>query len=163
MAKVDITANLVRERLNYDQETGVFTWRTSPHPSKVGKVAGGLDAHGYLQLNLYGKVVKVHRLAWLYVYGDWPDGHIDHINGIRTDNRLCNIRVVTNAINCQNKVAPLPSNKSGFLGVSWNRGAWRASIQLNGKSIHIGRFSSPSAAHDAYIKTKRLIHEGCSL
>ena len=164
MAKIDITAELIRERLNYDADTGVFTWRTSPRvPSKVGRVAGSHDFHGYLQLNIGGNVLKVHRLVWLHVYGEWPRGHIDHINGVKDDNRLSNLRVVTNAINCQNKRAPLPSNKSGFLGVSWQAGAWRAKIQLNGKQHHLGRFRTPEEAHCAYLTAKRRLHEGCSI
>ena len=68
MAKIDITAELIRERLNYDADTGVFTWRTSPRvPSKVGRVAGSHDFNGYLQLNIGGNVLKVYPLIWLYV------------------------------------------------------------------------------------------------
>lgn len=162
MAKTNITAELIRERLNYDIETGVFTWRTSPRtPCKVGRVAGSRDVHGYLQLNIGGSVLKVHRLAWLYVNGEWPAGDIDHINGVRSDNRMCNLRVVTNAINCQNKRDPLPANKAGFLGVSPNNGLWRAKIQLNRKQHHLGYFKTPEEAHEAYLEAKRRLHEGC--
>lgn len=165
MAKQNITAELIRERLNYDRETGIFTWRTAPKKSKakIGAAAGSHDVAGYLQLNIGGNVLKVHRLAWLHVHGEWPAGDIDHINGVRDDNRLCNLRVVTNAINCQNKRAPLPANKSGFLGVSWNAGAWRASVQLNGRQHHVGRFKSPEEAHQAYLEAKRRLHEGCAI
>lgn len=164
MAKIDITAELIRERLNYDADTGVFTWRTSSRvPSKVGRVAGSHDVRGYLQLRIGGNVLKLHRLVWLHVYGEWPRGQIDHINGVRDDNRLSNLRVVTHAINCQNKRAPLPSNKSGFLGVSWHAGAWRATIVLNGKQYHLGRFKTPEEAHYAYLTAKRRLHEGCSI
>lgn len=165
MAKANVTAETIRERLNYNANTGVLTWRSAPKKcrAKVGGVAGSHDVSGYIQVNIGGNVLKAHRVAWLLAHGEWPSGQIDHINGVRDDNRLCNLRVVTNAINCQNKRAPLPSNKSGFLGVSWNNGAWRAAVQLNGKQHHVGRFKSPEEAHQAYLVAKRKLHEGCAI
>jgi hypothetical protein len=151
---------------SYSHDSGVLTWNDVPRlgPKRpAGRVAGSLDAHGYIQIGVFKKTFKAHRLVWFYVTGEMPRQQIDHINGIRTDNRFCNLRVVTNAINSQNKRSPLPSNKSGFLGVSWNRGAWRATIQVNHKQINIGRYADPSEAHVAYLNAKRIYHDGCTI
>lgn len=140
MAKTDITAELIRERLNYDKDTGIFTWRTfQRHPSKVGKVAGGKDAHGYLQLNIGGSVLKVHRLAWFYVHGEWPSSQLDHINHDRSDNRIENLRLVDNRSNHKNR--PLQKNNStGMPGVWFDkkRKLYSAYITVDGKRVSLG-------------------------
>lgn len=154
-----------RERIGYDQDTGEF--RLLKHlrcPSAVGRRTRALDASGYVQINLkpYGPI-KGHRLAWLIHYGEWPKGHIDHINGIRDDNRICNLRVVTNKINCQNKRKPLPSNKVGMLGVTKQGRRYVANVMLNRKQHYLGSFDSPEAAHAAYLDGKRKLHDGCTM
>lgn len=154
-----------KERIGYNPDTGQFTLLKHKRcPSIAGRKTGCHDASGYVQINMvpYGPV-KGHRLAWLLHYGEWPNGHIDHINGIKDDNRIVNLRTVSNAINCQNKRHPLPSNKTGWLGVSYSKGAYVASIQNNGKKRHLGRFPTPELAHAAYVGAKRLLHEGCTL
>lgn len=80
-------------------------------------------------------------MAWLYIYGEFPDGEIDHINGNKADNRICNLRCVDHFTNMKNY--PLPrNNKSGIIGVSWYKALskWEAKIQHDGKSIHLGYF-----------------------
>lgn len=168
MASQNSTTKIGHEELlqwlKFDPDTGVFAWAKSGRGSvKAGSPAGGIDVSGYVQLRLLGRIYKGHRLAWFYVYRQWPNGDIDHINGVRNDNRIANLRVVTNAINCQNKRSPLPGNKTGFLGVHVARGKYRAAIMLNNKQHHLGRFDTPEAAHKAYVEAKRKIHKGCAI
>lgn len=88
---------------------------------------------------------------------------LDHINGNRADNRIANLREVPNAVNCQNKRAPLPKNKTGFLGVTRDAHGFRAAVMLNRRQHHLGRFDTAEAAHAAYVEAKRRLHEGCTL
>lgn len=143
-----ISAEELRELLDYDLDTGIFTRkaRTSTRVN-VGDLAGHPDKDGYLRLSLNGKRYKSHRLAWLYVHGEWPEGEIDHINGIRTDNRASNLRVVSRSENMKNTALPV-TNTSGFLGVTWlkDRKKWLAQIMVNGKCKNLGRFSDLNKA-----------------
>ena len=162
-SKTWLTVEEVRRRLSYDPITGALTRKVARNSNLIGKETKSIDASGYIQVNIGGTICKGHRLAWFIYYGKWPDGHIDHVNGIRNDNSISNLREVTNAINCQNKRSPLPSNKLGVLGVSYNKGAYRAAVMLNRKQHHLGRFSTVEEASAAYVAAKRLIHAGCTL
>lgn len=161
MANTDLTAELLRALLHYDPETGIFTWLL-PKSSKIkpGDRAGGKDIQsGYRSIWVVGKGRAEHRLAWLYVYGEWPKGDIDHINGISDDNRIANLRDASTSQNCQNQRKARISNSSGLLGVKKFRpGQWQSSIGVNGKYIHLGTFNSPESAHLAYIEAKRKYH-----
>jgi hypothetical protein len=162
-----ITADFVRERLNYSPDTGVFTWKRLRNSHRIGEEAKSLDVSGYVQINICGTVCKGHRLAWLCYYGEWPDGHIDHINGVRTDNRIENLRCVSGTVNTQNKRLGSCKNKTGFLGVHMSRGdpqkCFRAKIMVGGKQIHLGGYPTPEEAHKAYVIAKRKYHEGCTI
>jgi hypothetical protein len=163
MTKSELTQQTLRTFLDYDKETGVFTWRVQRGRStQVGTVAGYL-VKGYVKIKLFGKIYFAHRLAWLYVNGVWPDDQIDHINCVRDDNRFCNLREATGSLNLQNQRRPNNDNSSGYLGVARNRGKWRARIGLNGTNINLGIFTTPEAAHEAYVSAKRELHEGCTL
>lgn len=167
MAKADLTAQLLRELLHYDQETGVFTRivRTS-NRINVGAVAGTRRPDGYLKISLLDSAFLAHRLAWLYVTGDWPKWQIDHINGVRSDNRWANLRDVPPYVNQGNqRVAHAKNKSSGLLGVTWNarKNKWAAQISATGKQIHIGLFDRPEDAHAAYLDAKRRLHEGCTI
>ena len=154
------------DRLNYDTETGVFTWVASQsNRVKVGMVAGCDDGHGYFVIRYNGKPYRAHHIAWFLTYGVWPDGDIDHINGNRSDNRIANLRDVSHSVNLQNQRKPQSKNSSGFLGVSRNKaeGKWKATIQTNGKQKHLGYFDDPTIAHNAYLTAKRNMHEGCTI
>jgi hypothetical protein len=142
----------VLEMLEYDPTTGVFRWRRKPNRNVVaGSVAGSVDAYGYLQTRLDKKPLKLHRLAWFYVHGEWPAGQIDHANGIRDDNRLENLRVATGSQNRCNRRAGRP-NKSGFHGVFFHRktGKWQARVTLQRKHYSFGYHSTPEAASAVY-------------
>lgn len=153
----------VIKALRYDPITGEFkrTSIVSRHGAKVGTIS----LKGYLRIKIKERYYMAHRLAWLISFGDWPQGQIDHINCIKLDNRLSNLRCVTNAVNAQNRLTPTANNKSSaLLGVSKaERGRWRAVIQVSGKKHRLGRFATPELAHAAYIAAKRQLHEGNTL
>ena len=164
MSKPDITAEQLREILDYSAETGVFIWRIRPSKSvKAGNIAGNINKFGYSTLGIWGKIYKAHRLAWLYIRGTWPVGLIDHINGIKADNRFENLRDVGAEGNSQNIRKPNRRNKSGFMGVIWYQNKWRASMSVNGKSKWLGDYSTPEEAHQAYLNAKRIFHVACTI
>ena len=105
----------------------------------------------------------IHRIAWLYVYGCWPNNHIDHINGNPDDNSIENLRDVSRKVNLQNMRKATKSSKTGILGVSESAGRFRASIRIDGKAKYLGSFDDAKTAHAAYIDAKRKYHEGCTL
>jgi len=146
-----ITADRVREVLRYDANTGVFTWLVSVGCVKVGDIAGSGDGDGYVAIMIDGRHYKAHRLAWLYVTGELPSLQIDHANGTRDDNRWANLREATQSQNLANS-SRRSDNTSGFKGVGQRRGRWRAQIRKDGRRIHLGTFSTPEAAHAAYLK-----------
>ena len=143
IARPELTAEYLRSILNYDPVSGIFTRkvRTSPRV-KVGDIAGYSNGNGYLQISVQSRLYLAHRLAWLYMYGEWPEDQLDHVNRVRTDNRISNLREVTNKQNHQNK-SKRSNNTSGYPGIYWNkqRSKWQAQIKHNQKSIHLGYFS----------------------
>jgi hypothetical protein len=162
----ELDATIVREYFDYDASTGVLTWRIQVGRSKVGAATGCLGKRGYLEVGFRGRLWKAHRLAWLHHYGHWPTMTIDHINGIKTDNRISNLRDVDARTNQQNKrVAHSNNRSSGLLGVSWSEQTkkWVASIKVSRKTRNLGHFSTAEAAHAAYVAAKRLLHAGCTL
>lgn len=155
----DLTVERLRELLDYDPDTGLFTWRVRTRNSvKFGDVAGCFSSTGYWQIQIDGRKHRAHRLAWLYVTGEWPTSDLDHINGIRDDNRIANLRAATRSENGQNQREPQSHNKVGYLGVHSHQGKFRAIIILDGKKKHIGCFPTPEAAHAAYLEAKRRLH-----
>ena len=139
----ELTAEYLRSVLDYDPATGIFTRKVSTARSvKVGDIAGSPTGLGYLLISVRSRLHLAHRLAWLYVYGSWPKDQIDHINRIRTDNRIANLREVSHKQNNQNRSKP-SNNTSGHPGVSWYKpyNKWRAQITHNYKHIHLGYFS----------------------
>ena len=159
-----ITQIELQEQLYYDSISGVFTWVVSKGKVKVGDIAGSIT-HKYIQIKLNYINYRAHRLAWLYVHGSLPKNGLDHINGIRDDNRMSNLREATNAENNQNKTKPQSNSTTGFLGVDRHKQSrkWRASIRINGKTKHIGYFNTAEEASSAYIAEKRLLHIFCTI
>ena len=144
-----LTREFVSEILEYDPETGHFWWK-----DRSGKRSGLADSmcqHGYMRVKINGKTYKQHRLAWFLIHNEWPE-MIDHINRIKTDNRMENLRAANNHENQMNRDVPCAHNQSGFLGVNFNgqAGRYAARIQVGGKRIHIGYFDSPEMASAAY-------------
>jgi HNH endonuclease/AP2 domain len=158
-----ISAEELREVLHYDPSTGVFSWKTCGRKSWVGKTVGSWDLYGYKTVRLAGRSYKLHRLAWLYVTGEWPDGDIDHINGVRHDNRMSNLRAVCRQTNLQNMREPKNNRSTGVLGVYPQKKKFCAKISIDNKSVHLGTFDTVAAAHEAYINAKRKMHDGCAI
>lgn len=147
-----ITADELRRLLNYDPKTGVFTNRTFRGLRALeGAEAGNITSNGYIDVTIRKRKYKAHRLAWLYVYGEWPENNIDHINRIKTDNRISNLRDVTQAENGRNK-STHKNNTSGVTGVDYHKGQWRARIRVNRKSLHLGYYATMA---DAVASRKR--------
>ena len=150
--------------LDYNQETGQFIWKVSTCKANAGSVAGYINSNGYMIVGLLGEKYRLHRLAWLLTHGQWPDGTIDHINCNRTDNRLCNLRNVSQSVNVQNMRSPTAANTSGFLGVYWSarRGGFMAAVKLGNKGKRRGPYKTAERAYVAYVDLKRMHHEGCT-
>lgn len=123
-----ITQSELKELLHYDPETGVFTWLISVSNVKTGAIARDYS-HGYLRVSIKGKRYYGHRLAWLYMTGEWPKHQIDHINHVRCDNRFKNLRCATNSENHKN-TPRRKDNKTGITGVSWEKAHKRWVVQI---------------------------------
>lgn len=144
--------------LNYNPETGILTWRRSPGPrSPEDSVAGSLNGDGYLTIQFSNKSYQAHRIAWYLHYKTDPgELEIDHDNGIKTDNRISNLRPATHQQNSFNSTKS-STNTSGIKGISWDSksASWRARVMINSKSVHVGRFHTIEQAQKA-IEFKRL-------
>jgi len=151
-----ITQSQLKELLSYDPETGVFFWLVGR--KMAGKIAGCFNADGYLQIGVNGKIYLAHRLAWLFVNGAFPSA-LDHINGTKTDNRICNLRECTAAEN-QRNVGISKANTSGFKGVYWHKDKkkWYARIGVNSRLKNLGNFATPELASAAYQAKAREVH-----
>ena len=104
MNQNSLSQKYLREALHYDPDTGIFTWKVATASCvKVGAEAGCVKNDGYRAIGMGGKSYKAHRLAWLYVHGEWPKEQIDHINHIRTDNRMENLRPASGGENAKTK------------------------------------------------------------
>jgi len=145
-----ISVDTLKSRLKYDEDTGIFTFIKSAGSRKKGDIAGSINQNGYVNIKINKKFYKAHRLAWLYVYGEMPDGDVDHLNHIRTDNRISNLRVVDSKTNMRNQKLN-SENKSGEAGVYWHKAQklWHSYITVNYKRIHLGAFVEFHRAVDA--------------
>ena len=137
--------------LTYDAESGLFYWNKETSKRLIkGSVAGTVDG-GYVMIGIDRKQYRAHRLAWLYVYGEIPKEQVDHINCIKTDNRIENLRLASHGQNCSNREKQ-SNNTSGYKGVCFikSKEKWRARIGYNGKKIYIGLFNTAKEASYAY-------------
>lgn len=162
----DLSPERVRELFDYDPLTGLLKWKQAAGRwgrIKAGSTAGGVSTGGYLQVRVDGKSRMVHRMAWIHANGAIETEMIDHINGDRTDNRLCNLRQATRAINTQNIKRANSLSRHGRLGITPNHKAWKALISINGKQRYLGTFKTADEAQAAYLAAKRQLHEGCTL
>ncbi len=160
-----ITPQRLRNLLSYDATTGQFTWLVQRSIRvKIGCAAGNLNrGDGYWYIQVDYRSYPAHRLAWLYVHGEWPKEHIDHIDGDRINNRLNNLRDVSRSVNLQNRKRASVHNKTGYLGVSPFKTKFMANIRLAGKRTYLGLFATPEIAYAAYLEAKRTIHLGNTL
>ncbi|SDC67314.1 AP2 domain-containing protein [Massilia sp. PDC64] len=147
-----IPVERLRELLGYDPESGVLTWRVSrpKYGCAVGQRAGWIEPKGYVHVSIDQVKLKGHRVAWALHYGAWPAGNLDHVNGVRSDNRIANLRIADQHQNIANSPIRV-NNKCGVKGVVRTEdGKWQAQITVRGKRHHLGRFKTKEAAGQAY-------------
>lgn len=150
-----ITQDRLKELVHYNQLTGEFKWIVKGRLPKIGYK----NSKGYIQIRLDDVLYMAHRLAWLYVHGEFPTNQIDHINRIKDDNRIANLRIVTNAENHQNMPVRKDS-KTGFEGVSFSsrEKRWRAYITANKKRYELGLFKDINDAIRVRGEAKLRLH-----
>lgn len=159
-----LTAERLRELVNYDPSTGIFTRRiVVGKTGKVGDVIGHIRPNGRLEVSVEGVIYLAHRVAWLYMTGSWPEEEIDHIDGDPLNNRFDNLRDISRVGNAQNQRWARSGSISGILGVHKRYHKWRAVIVVDGQSVFIGSFPSKELAQQAYINAKRELHFGCTI
>lgn len=165
MAKVTLpTPEELRQLLRYDPETGKLFWLSRPramfktdsqHKTWNARFAGveaftAVKSNGYRHGRIWGQHVYAHRAGWALVHGEWPSEQVDHINGDRADNRLSNLRAVSNAQNCMNRSLQR-NNTTGTVGVYWHAPSarWTARVHVRGKQVSLGYFKSKAEAASA--------------
>jgi hypothetical protein len=173
----ELAPDLVRRLLDYDPETGVLTWRArtpdmfeeGKHSAKnscaawngqfAGRAAGVSREDGYRRVMVLGKNLFSHRIAWAIMTGSWPREQIDHINGIKNDNRFINLREASCSQNAMN-VPAQKNNTSGFKGVSWDKSCskWRAEIMREKTKHVLGWFDRVEDASSAYQAAAKEMH-----
>lgn len=162
MSKAMITQARLKELLHYDPDTGLFTWLASAGrgqpANRIGTAAGRLNPEGYVRIGIDGTRYLAHRLVWLYVTGTMPSKMLDHINGVKHDNRWVNLREANHSENGQNVHAPRGDNP--LLGAYWRprRNKWEAQLRVNGVHKHLGYYDTPEKAHEACVAAKRTHH-----
>jgi hypothetical protein len=168
--KNKLTAQRLREVIDYDPCTGAFQWK--PRAWRAGqrcnddRSPGSVSKQtGYLTIRVDGNLYQAHRLAWLHNYGEWPASHLDHKDGNRLNNRINNLRDVGNTINRQNMRRARVDSASGLLGAHFDkrRGRYFSTIKTNGKAMYLGAHPTAEAAHAAYVAAKRRLHAGCTI
>ena len=149
------TPDELRQLLTYDPDTGVLIWKARPGKTAWNKRWAGraaleyVDSVGYKTGKVASKEIRAHRVIWALFHGAWPDQVVDHINGDKTDNRISNLRVVSQAQNAMNRSAA--GGASRYKGVSYSRsGPWCAIIQKDRKKKFLGRFKTEEEAARAY-------------
>ncbi len=156
---MSITAERLREILDYSPDTGLFYWRERRRGRSVrdGGLAGSRARTRYVFIAIDRKPYLAHRLAWLYVHGRWPDDMLDHKNGIPSDNRLSNLRECSHAQNQRNQRVSSRS-KSGIRGVSKKANRWQVQITHAGVDHYVGSYLDPEEARQAYISAAQRLH-----
>lgn len=154
-----ITAERLREVIEYYPEDGSFRWAKSRRGVRKGDKTGTLRPDGYIKISIDGKCYLAHRLAWLFMHGAFPENDIDHVNRKRDDNRIANLRLCTRAENLQNISVP-STNSSGFIGVRWHkqRKKWNARICVDGREVYLGVFDNRDEAIEARRVAKEKYH-----
>lgn len=166
---IPLPDEFVKAAFTYDPETGVIFWKIGGDRIRGKQACVWKNTGKYRAVPFMGLTIVAHRLAWFLHHGKWPEQVIDHINGVRSDNRIANLRDVSQSINAQNRTAIRVNTKSGYLGVKPNRSSkknpWQAQIRfpLEDRVKYLGCFPTAEEAHAAYIAAKREIHPGSTL
>lgn len=134
---------LLKEHLNYDPDTGIFTWIKG---SRIEKQAGSLNSRGYRQLRIKGKSYLAHRLAFMYMTGNFPENTVDHIDCNKDNNAWANLRSLSSADN---------SLRITGLGVYKSAKRWIAKISIRNERVYLGTFDCPLIAGLAYLDAKQ--------
>lgn len=152
----DIDPDVLKKRLHYDPISGNF-WKIKYCNTKCS-IAGSIGNHGYVVINLCGRLRMAHRIAWFFTYGVFPVGFLDHINGIRTDNRMCNLREASRSNNNWNAKLR-KDNTSGVKGVSWHASInrWVSYVDVGGKR-HATVFKRFEDAEAHVLKIRKELH-----
>lgn len=163
-----MTQSHLKKIMNYNSVTGELRWSFDEMvaPRVRGHECRKPDSDGYFRVGIKGRTYSVHRLAWLFYYGKFPDGFLDHIDGRVTNNAINNLREVTNSSNLQNQRKAHKDKKySNLIGAHFNirYKTWCSRIMVNGKTIRLGQFESAELAHQAYVAAKRVHHESCTI
>lgn len=156
-----LSVERLRAVLDYDPVSGVFTWKqTGNRALQPGDRAGTLHPRGYVFIKVGAFSYAAHRLAWLFIHSEWPKADIDHRNGLRSDNRIANLRECCGPLENNQNTKRYASNRSGFHGVGWHKstGRWRARISVAGRQINLGLFDSAELAAEAYRIAKAANH-----
>jgi len=165
MVKPNTCQKLLQElknNLDYNPKTGDLTYKNTRYGTKkVGEVAGNTAADGYLKFEFSGQCIIAHRAAWALFYGDWPKCTLDHINRVKDDNRITNLREVTQAENNYNR--PKYKTKNYYKGVSKQGKKFRAMVTKDGVQIYLGTFSCPTLAALTYDREARVLFGACGL
>lgn len=138
--------------LDYDINTGIFTWKETRGRIPKGSIAGCLEDDGYVTIRINRKIYKAHRLAWFYCFKDWPVLDIDHINRVRSDNSLDNLRELSRADNNRNSLA---RNTTNTKNVYKNGSNYMARISFNGIDNYLGTFKTIDLADESILKFKK--------
>lgn len=166
-AKSTLTPERLKELFLYDPESGIFTRRIAHGRHgryRAGVVAGSADNKGYIVIRIDKRIYKAHRLAWLYVHGEWPQHDIDHINRVKSDNRISNLRDAPATLNRLNMVDARKDSKLGVLGVYQRGKMFVAQIQVIGKGVkYLGTYPTKEQASAVYEKTKEDLYAGAVL
>lgn len=158
--------NKLRDFLEYKPDTGEFFWKSyRSRGAKAGYSAGCIYKDGYVRIGFDGQEYLAHRLAWLFHYGVMPDKFIDHINGVRADNRIENLRQVTNSENMQNQKKLRKNNTTGYTGVFFSKQKQKyiSKIKVDGRDAYLGVFKEAKDAYGAYLLAKRVMHPACTI
>lgn len=158
-----ITYERLREVLTYDPSTGVFTWSARGFGRRKTGFAGSVRRDGYLEIMIDNKRYNAHRLAWFMYTGAPPKGCIDHINRVKLDNRIVNLRDVSPELNNHNQKPTNRKSATGLLGAYPHGPGYQARIQAGGVRVALGTFPTAEEAHAAYLEAKRRLHEGNTL
>ncbi|ECY5873973.1 Pathogenesis-related transcriptional factor and ERF protein [Salmonella enterica] len=149
----------LKRLLKYNPDTGVFYWLESRGGVHAGCIAGSPDTNGYVQIRINTVAYLAHRLALFYTNGIWPSEQVDHINGVKNDNRICNLRNASPVENMRNTRLSR-NNTSGIKGVCWHKGdkKWHAKCRTKGEARHLGCFTDIGDAERAVREFREATH-----